>query len=254
LTSSAELRAYAVRRGRGVTAIAMGICLSGVALTSCSVIQKAKTVASDVKGNRATMSAFTTKMKAGAATTFEVTYATTGSSPATIVYAVQPPKGVAFTDTPTASGTPSVDLIANSTGEYSCQPPATGSTVASCEMLAPVAAAAQNSLFDFYTPAHWVQFLQGFSLAAGFAGDKVTKSTMTVNGFAMDCVDFQASGESGTSTICTTSQGILGYVKVADDSTSFEITKFSTSPAASLFALPPGATVTTVTIPSASPS
>jgi hypothetical protein len=51
----------------------------------------------------------------------------------------------------------------------------------------------------------------------------------------------------GTSTICTTAQGILGYVKVASDSTSFEITAFSSSPPASLFELPPGATVTTGT-------
>ena len=49
------------------------------------------------------------------------------------------------------------------------------------------------------------------------------------------------------STICSTQQGILGYVKVASDSTSFEITKFTTSPNPSLFQLPPGATVTTGT-------
>ena len=42
---------------------------------------------------------------------------------------------------------------------------------------------------------------------------------MTVNGFSMSCVDLQASGVPGTSTICTTSQGILGYVKVASDAT-----------------------------------
>jgi hypothetical protein len=106
-------------------------------------------------------------------------------------------------------------------------------------------AATQNKIFDFYTPAHWVNFLRDFSLAAGFAGDKVTSSTMTVNGFAMNCVDFRAPGVPGTSTICSTSQGILGYVKVASDTTSFEIQSFSTSPPASLFQLPQGATVTT---------
>jgi len=72
---------------------------------------------------------------------------------------------------------------------------------------------------------------------------------MTVNGFTMSCVDFIASGVAGTSTICTTAQGILGYVKVASDTTSFEITSYSTSPPASLFELPPGATVTTVPTP-----
>ena len=52
---------------------------------------------------------------------------------------------------------------------------------------------------------------------------------------------------TGTSTICSTSQGLLGYVKVAADSTSFAITNYSPSPAPSLFQLPPGATVNTLT-------
>jgi hypothetical protein len=61
----------------------------------------------------------------------------------------------------------------------------------------------------------------------------------------MSCVDFVAAGVAGTSTICTTAQNILGYVKVASDAVSFEIQKFSTSPPAALFQLPPGAKVTT---------
>jgi hypothetical protein len=69
---------------------------------------------------------------------------------------------------------------------------------------------------------------------------------MTVNGFPMNCVDLRAPGVAGTSTICTTAQGILGYVNVASD--DGEIEKFSTSPSSSLFALPPGATVTTTPI------
>ena len=68
---------------------------------------------------------------------------------------------------------------------------------------------------------------------------------MTVNGFAMQCVDLVAPGVPGTSTICTTAQDILGYVKVASDSTSFEITSYSASPAPSLFELPAGARITT---------
>jgi hypothetical protein len=138
----------------------------------------------------------------------------------------------------------------NSSGEFSCTLPSSSasgpSAVASCEKLGPVDAASENKIFDFYTPAHWVSFLKDFSLAAGFAGDKVTSSTMTVNGFAMSCVDFQASGVPGISTICTTAQGILGYVKVASDATNFEIKAYSASPQTSLFELPPGAKVTTV--------
>jgi hypothetical protein len=104
--------------------------------------------------------------------------------------------------------------------------------------------ATQNQIFDFYTPAHWIAFLKGLSIAAGLAGDSVTSSSMTVNGFDLQCVDLKATGVPGTSSICSTSQGILGYVRVASDSTSFEIKSYSASPPGSLFELPPGATVT----------
>ena len=114
-------------------------------------------------------------------------------------------------------------------------------------MLGKTDAASENKIFDLYTPSHWIDFLKGVSLVAGLAGDKVTSSTMSLNGFSMSCVDLVARGVPGMSTICSTSQGILGYVKVASDSTSFQITNYSASPSASLFQLPPGATVTPLT-------
>jgi hypothetical protein len=227
-----------------------------------SAISKVKSVAHDVENNRKTMDSFTTKIQSGEAKPFQATYVTTGDNPTTVVYAVQPPKGLSFTNTPSSTssagtgggGVPSLDIIVNSTGEYSCTPPDTSGSAGkgtwACQMLSPGDAQEQNAIFDFYTPAHWVNFLKGFSLAAGFAGDKVTSSTMTVNGFAMSCVDFSTPGQAGESTICTTAQGILGYVKVAGDSTSFEIKSYSSSPDASLFELPPGATVTQVEVPS----
>jgi hypothetical protein len=216
-------------------------------LSACSTIRKVGNAIHDIRGNKATIDAFDTKLQ-NAATTFEATYTTTGSAPATIVYAVQPPKGVAFDDTPSGGNgdTTPVHLVANSSGEYACSQASGSSRQWSCDKLGATDSSTENQLFNFYTPAHWITFLRDFSLAAGLAGDKVSSSTMTVNGYAMSCVDFVASGVPGTSTICTTSQGILGYVKVASDSTSFEIEKFSTSPPASLFQLPPGATVTTI--------
>jgi hypothetical protein len=229
-------------------AVAVAILVSAVGLSGCSAVKAANTIRHDVDNNKATISSFTSQLKSSAATPFEATYVTTGSSPATIVYAVDPPNGVSFTDTPTSKSTPSVDIIANSTGEYSC-------SKLNCQKLPPVDAKTENKIFDFYTPSHWVTFLRDFSLAAGFAGDKVSSSTKSINGFNnMSCVDFNASGVSGTSTICTTSQGILGYVKVAQDNTRFEIKSYTASPSASLFQLPAGAKVTVITPPSTSPS
>jgi outer membrane murein-binding lipoprotein Lpp len=224
--------------------VGVAVALTALGLSGCGVVSAVKKVESDVRGNKATIDTFNSKLQTGAAVPFEATYVTTGSSPATIVYAVQPPKGLAFQETP-SSGSGAVSIIVNSTGEYTCTPPSSGSGPSTCQQLSTANAAAENQIFDFYTPSHWITFLRDFSLAAGIAGDKVTSSTMTVNGFTMQCVDFQASGVAGTSTICSTSQGILGYVNVASDSTSFEIKSYSPTPTPSLFELPPGATVTT---------
>jgi hypothetical protein len=213
-------------------------------LTGCSAIRAIHHAIKAVESNRQQVQAFTQTFKSGSATEFEATYTTTGSSPATVVYAVDPPHDVAFSDTPTAAGSPAFELVANATGEYECTP-ASGATAPSCQKLAKADAATENEIVDLYTPSHWENLLKGGSLVAGLAGDKVSSSTMSVNGFSLNCIDLVAPGVSGTSTICSTQQGILGYAQVASDPTTFEITKYSTSPPASAFALPPGATVTT---------
>jgi hypothetical protein len=233
--------------GLAAVALAVAVCAGG--LTGCGVVSAVNKAAHDVRGNKATIDTFTGRIQAGEATAFEATYQTTGGSPATVIYAVDPPKGVAFTDTPAegSAGGTSVNIVANASGEYACTPSSASDTTASpawtCQELPALDASDENNLFDFYTPTHWVNFLKGFSLAAGIAGDAVTTSTMTVNGFALQCVDFRAPGVAGLSTICTTAQGILGYVKVASDATNFEITKYSPSPPPSLFELPANASV-----------
>jgi len=243
-SAAQRLRSVGCRR-RTTRAVAVALALSAFALTGCGVVRAASKIAHSVEGNKATIDAFTNKVQSGEAATFEATYVTTGSSPTTIVYAVQPPNGLAFKATP-PGGNSSIDIVVNSTGEYSCSPPSSGSgSQWSCQKLGAADAATENKIFEFYTPAHWTAFLKDFSLAAGLAGDKVTSSSMTVNGFAMQCVDLTAPGVPGISTICTTAQDILGYVKVASDATSFEITSYTASPAASLFELPAGAKITT---------
>jgi len=225
------------------------IATVGLLATGCSVVGKVRQAVHNVEGNKATIDSFTQNLQSNQSTPFEATYTTTGSSPATVVYAVDPSKGgLAFHETQTGASASNVQLIVNSSGEYACNQNGSGGAW-SCQMLGKADAAAQNKIFDIYTPSHWISFLKGVSLVAGLAGDKVTSSTMSLNGFSMSCVDLVAHGVPGTSTICSTSQGILGYVKVASDSTSFQITNYSSSPAASLFQLPPGATVTPLSTP-----
>jgi len=222
------------------------LAVVSLGVSGCSIVHKVATAVHDIRGNKATIDGFTSTLS-NQPPKFEVKYTTTGSAPATVVYAASPPGDVAFTDTQSGASTPSVDLIVNATGEYACEPPQSGAGPDSCQKFPPADKAQEENIYDFYTASHWVSFLRDFALAAGFAGDKVSRSSMSVNGFSLSCVDFVATGVPGTSTICTTTQGLLGYVKVASDSTSFEITSYSGSPDPSLFTLPPGATVTTVT-------
>jgi hypothetical protein len=243
----------AQRFARGKTLLIMVLALAGLSLSACSVVKDVSKVAHDIHGNKSTIDAFTTKVKSGEAIPFVATYVTTGSSPATIVYAVDPPNGLSFRDTPSrtatsgSGGVNAFQVVVNPSGEFVCTPPSSSASPWTCQKLDPATAATENKLFDFYTPSHWITFLQDFSLAAGFAGDKISSSSLSLNGFNMSCVDFQASGVPGTSTICTTSQGILGYVKVASDATSFEIRSYSSSPPSSDFQLPRGAKIETPT-------
>jgi hypothetical protein len=229
--------------------LVLALLAVGALAASCSAVGKIKQAVHTVEGNKATIDSFSQNLQSTTNAPFEATYMTTGSSPATIVYAVDPSSGgLAFHETQTGSSASNVQIIVNSSGEYLCNQ--SGSAGAwSCQKLSKADAATQNKIFDIYTPSHWINFLKGVSLVAGLAGDKVTTSTKSLNGFDMQCVDLVAKGVSGTSTICSTSQGILGYVSVASDSTSFQITNYSSSPAPSLFQLPPGATVTTLTTP-----
>jgi len=236
--------------------VAGALVLGGFGLSGFSIIRAVHKVIHNVEGNKATMDAFTNKIQSGP-TTFEAKYVTTGSSPATVWYAVEKPNGLWFklTQSGKSASNGNLDVIVNPTGEYVCTPPSASSGATwKCTKLPKASAADYNNILDFYTPTHWVDFLKGLALVAGFAGDKVSDSSLTVNGFAMSCVDLTPPGV-GTSKICTTAQNILGYVQVAagtgtaTDNTRFEIEYYSSSPAASLFQLPPGATVTTVTLP-----
>ena len=249
MTPHTSQPAFVRSRHRTAGAAAMALMLTGLGLASCGVVKAVKQVSRDVESNKATIDAFTGRLKSGEATTFEARYVTTGSSPTRVLYAVRPPDDLVFTTSPSAGGRTDdslrVHLVVNSSGAYYCTPPAASSPAWSCQKLGTASTATRNKILGIYSPAHWVEFLKGFALAAGLAGDKVSTSNLTANGFSMQCVDFRAAGVAGTSTICTTAQDILGYVKVASDPTSFQIKAYSAAPPASLFKLPAGAKVTT---------
>jgi hypothetical protein len=234
-------------RRRGVAGIAAVLALMSAGVSGCSIISKVNHVVQAVQADKAIIQNFANLLKQGKAVPFQATYVTTGSSPTTVVYAVQPPKDAAFKElagSNVTNGTPTVDLISNATGTFSCATSSgTGSNGWRCDKLGPANAQAQTQIVTFYTPSHWITFLNVLAIGAGLAGDKVSRSSMSVNGISLNCVDFDVKGQ-GRSTICSTTAGILGYVKVAGNPTSFEIKSFTTSPPAADFQLPAGAKIT----------
>ena len=123
-------------------------------------------------GQPATIDSFTQNLQSTSNTPFEATYTTTGSSPATVVYAVDPSiNGLAFHETQTGSSASNVQIIVNCSGEYVCNQ--SGSAGAwSCQKLGQADAATENKIFDIYTPSHWTDFLKGVSLVAGSAATR----------------------------------------------------------------------------------
>ena len=243
--SASTRRGFTTVSRRGTAGLAVAVLMLGAG--GCSIVNKVNHVVQAVQADKAIIQNFANLLKSGKATPFQATYVTTGSSPTTVIYAVQPPKDAAFKElsgSNASNGSPTVDLISNATGEFSCATNSgTGTSNWQCNKLGPANAAAQNQIVSFYTASHWISFLTALSIAAGLAGDQVSQSSMTVNGISLHCVDFDVKGQ-GRSTICSTTAGILGYVKVAGNPASFEIKSFTTSPPASDFQLPPGATVT----------
>jgi hypothetical protein len=72
---------------------------------------------------------------------------------------------------------------------------------------------------------------------------------MSLAGQSLNCVTWTGgTGSEATGEVCVTSQGALGYVKAIDNgkTTTISLTSFSTSPPASDFSVPSGATVQTI--------
>ena len=179
------------RRMSVFAVLAVGV----LGLSACSTIDKVKSAIQDIHGNKAVVDSFNSKLNT-APTTFEANYTTTGSAPATVTYAAQYARRCRLhADAHRGSGdTAPVHLVQNSSGQYGCQQNSSGQW--SCAKLTGTSSASENSVIDFYTPGHWQKFLSGLALAAGFAGDKVSTSTMSLNGFDMSCIDLVAPRRS----------------------------------------------------------
>jgi hypothetical protein len=231
----------------------LGACLalSSLGLTGCGVIKAVKHVVDKVETDKHVVDDFSTKINTGNAP-YHATYATTGKSPTTIQIGAAPPNSLAFTST-ASNGTVETDLVQNSSGTYACFPQTTsGHKTWTCDKLPVSEATTYKDIYQLYTGAYWSKWLGELALGAAFAGSSVSSTTMSIPGFAdMQCIVVSAvkgsgSNASNTGTFCVTKQGYLGLVKLPNTAV-FEIKHFDPSPAASLFQLPPGAKITTIT-------
>jgi hypothetical protein len=197
------------------------------------------------------------EIKKGEDASFAATYETTGSGGAssTVVTVAQEPGGkYAFVAPGTGGG--ATDLVGDGKDQYECSQSSAGGQWACLQSpeVGGTSGPGATPLFDF-TGAFVYGLAEALEVEAAIAGFKVTNTTMTLSGVPLKCVTLtgKVNGQEGTYEWCVTGDGIIGMAKytgaTAGDGSSFELTKLSTSPPASLFAPPPGASLTVVTVP-----
>jgi hypothetical protein len=171
--------------------------------------------------------------------TFKLTYKSTSTSGSseTITLEQLPPKQLFV------SG--SSRFVFDGTNGYYCQ---TSSTPATCIKYGKGASNPISGLVGPYDGSTALSAIQTWKseVAAGIVGYHVSYSTATFAGQSAQCV--QWSYQSDTAKYCVTNSGVLAYEGGGSGSGqgSFELTAYSSSPSASDFALPSGATITSI--------
>jgi hypothetical protein len=236
----------------------IGLLLTGVVLTACS--SSPNSAATTTSGASATTSSggsattastssssgggssdaskiqsLSSTVQAGEHATFKAVYTThsTTAPSQTITIEQMPPKSV--------FGSTSGSVINDGTHTYFC------SSSSGQEQCVSESGATGNplaSITAIFSPATVLsEFQAARSAAAAHAlGYGFSFSSETYAGVPTKCVNFTHAAQ--TVKYCVTDSGILAYASSAGN--TFELTSYTSSPAASDFALPSGATVITV--------
>ncbi len=197
------------------------------------------------------------EIQKGEKASYEATYETTGGSgPSNVITFGQEPGGkYAFTAAGTG-GSGATDVVGDGKNQYECTRSSAGAQWTCLQSAeAPGTSGYGAAPFFDFTGSFVYGLVEVLQVEAAVEGFKVTNSTMTVNGIPLKCVSIRGkvNGQMGDYEWCVTADGVLGLAKYAGgsagDGSSFEITKLDTSPAASTFGPPPGASFSTLTTP-----
>jgi hypothetical protein len=169
--------------------------------------------------------------------TFSLTYVSTGSSPSTVILEQKPPMQLF------KSGTG--EVVFDGRKAYYCD---TSSTPATCMSYGSAGSSPLGSMMSAYDAGTYAGIMKGWEglVSAGIAGYHISFSTATFAGQPSDCVTWDYQGDKAK--YCVTTSGVLAFVGGGSGSSSstFELTKYSTSVSAADFSLPKGATITKV--------
>ncbi len=229
---------------------------AGVFMAGCSGSSTSSTTATTATtgsttaptgGSSDRLKSFGGTIKAAKNATFKAVYSSrsSGGSPETITLEQSPPKQ-SFSTTD-SSGNVST-LLNTGTATYACDS-SQGGTPTCTSMSSAGGAGALTSLIDVYNGSSALTAINGWQslVAAHLTGVSLTFSNTTIAGQAVRCANWRYQGSS--TSYCVTGGGVLAKVETSGGSSSssgnssFELTSFTTSPPASDFDLPAGATI-----------
>ena len=144
-------------------------------------------------------------------------------------------------------------MINTGSGTYTCDT-SSGSTPTCTSLASAGGASALSAVVGVYDGTTALSVINGWESieAAHLGGISLSFTNTTIAGQPVRCANWKY--QSSSATYCVTDSGVLAKVESTGGSnssssgSSFELTSFTTSPPASAFDLPTGATV--VTIPS----
>ena len=228
--------------GRGRARPLVGLLLAGALLAACGSAKPAATTptspsatgavtAPTPSGNSSVkkIETLSAEVQGSESATFKAVYTiTSAGTTQTVAIEQSPPKSVLSVKSGSVIDTGTATYYCTTTGAVTCLSAGTSNPL--------------SSLAALFSPETALTELKAAQAEAATKGFDVSFSSGSYAGQSTTCASI--SGTGPTVKYCVTKQGILAYVMSSGG--SFSLTSYSSSPPASDFALPAGATVETL--------